>query len=507
MKIQRVEWTCDKCEKPFTTFEEALRHEEQCKGHTSSSSSPKSSLHNLGEKEMKECGNHDLSKSSIVSIVSPLGTKTKNKKRKQDQAIVKYFTNKSATQPSNVIDITCSPLKIQKCSKIELEKDNKKKKAPITPACIFQPKHKKESIKATETSANANPKTKKGSSSFAPIFQRKKNVHKLKPQKEQETPKTSEEVGEHLAVEFFAKRKKEEARRKELKKKKMQDNQSTQNYASIFQLNSKKDKISKNHRHDGNGTKWKKDDKDNLPIFPRFSHVIQNGDSMKEQNIQAVPVKDSDEYTWDLHKIYASLIHCPRYPHKKPSIDQISPMSLYPKNFHESNENVSKNHLHELFSKSFSVPSDYIPSRSLLSQKYPFQDSFLNQNATAQHLLAFLQPYISLTSSHVKTTQTSSSHWLSDDDFTDSETEEEESKIYILTGPTSSGKTSLVYACAEYLECFHVLEINSSMKRGGSSLKSAIEETTLSHSSVRLTKDKNRRENAKKVTLILIDEG
>ena len=107
-----------------------------------------------------------------------------------------------------------------------------------------------------------------------------------------------------------------------------------------------------------------------------------------------------------------------------------------------------------------------------------------------------------------------------DDFFSDSEDEYGLSKIYILCGPTSSGKSSLVYAVAKKCQCY-VLEINSTDDRSGTSLKKTIEESTQSHSSLGLLKRKNHvlfegerlddtddeQEQKPSLAIILIDEG
>eukprot|EP00579_Thalassiosira_antarctica_P012025 CAMPEP_0201922538 /NCGR_PEP_ID=MMETSP0903-20130614/10548_1 /ASSEMBLY_ACC=CAM_ASM_000552 /TAXON_ID=420261 /ORGANISM="Thalassiosira antarctica, Strain CCMP982" /LENGTH=1589 /DNA_ID=CAMNT_0048459697 /DNA_START=141 /DNA_END=4910 /DNA_ORIENTATION=+ len=61
--------------------------------------------------------------------------------------------------------------------------------------------------------------------------------------------------------------------------------------------------------------------------------------------------------------------------------------------------------------------------------------------------------------------------------------------IFLVTGPTGSGKTRLVHAVAEQLECV-VIELNSSEQRSGAALKRAIQETTQSHSSLAISKKK-----------------
>jgi len=85
--------------------------------------------------------------------------------------------------------------------------------------------------------------------------------------------------------------------------------------------------------------------------------------------------------------------------------------------------------------------------------------------------------------------------------------------LCLLTGPVGSGKSSLVRAVARDCGC-SVLEINTTQKRGASALKKAVEEATLSHSSIQLLSNtQNSQEDSDdedqehaKVTVILIDE-
>ena len=78
----------------------------------------------------------------------------------------------------------------------------------------------------------------------------------------------------------------------------------------------------------------------------------------------------------------------------------------------------------------------------------------------------------------------------SDDSFLDDGGLE---NLFLITGSTGSGKTSLVHAVAEQSDCV-VIEINSSEQRSGAALKRAIQETTQSHSSLAMSKKKTQSE-------------
>ncbi|KAL7552235.1 hypothetical protein ACHAWF_015467 [Thalassiosira exigua] len=84
----------------------------------------------------------------------------------------------------------------------------------------------------------------------------------------------------------------------------------------------------------------------------------------------------------------------------------------------------------------------------------------------------------------------SSSHgYDSDDSFLDGGENGGLESLFLITGPSGTGKTQLVHAAAEQMDCA-VIEINSSEARGGAALKRAIQETTRSHSSLAVTRKK-----------------
>ena len=119
----------------------------------------------------------------------------------------------------------------------------------------------------------------------------------------------------------------------------------------------------------------------------------------------------------------------------------------------------------------------------------------------------------------------------SDDSFLDDGGLE---NVFLVSGPTGSGKTRLVHAVAEQCECV-VIEINTAEQRSGQALKRAVQETTQSHSSLAMSKrkqgatgffdndtgdlvdsesdscssdsDDEGKEDGHSLTIILIDEG
>jgi hypothetical protein len=78
----------------------------------------------------------------------------------------------------------------------------------------------------------------------------------------------------------------------------------------------------------------------------------------------------------------------------------------------------------------------------------------------------------------------------SDDSFLDDD-EGGLENIFLITGPTGSGKSRIVHAIAEQSDCV-VIEINSSEQRSGAALKRAIQETTQSHSNLAISSKKRQ---------------
>jgi hypothetical protein len=92
--------------------------------------------------------------------------------------------------------------------------------------------------------------------------------------------------------------------------------------------------------------------------------------------------------------------------------------------------------------------------------------------------------------------------YYSDDDFwSDDEDDGGLCNLFLLTGEAGSGKTSLVHAAAKNCQC-PLIEINTTLERGGKALKRAIEESTQSESSLALLKHSNSLD-----TFGILDEG
>jgi len=119
-----------------------------------------------------------------------------------------------------------------------------------------------------------------------------------------------------------------------------------------------------------------------------------------------------------------------------------------------------------------------------------------------------------------KKTKKKTKHYESEeDDFFSDEEDDGLRNVYLLTGVTGTGKTNLVQAAAKHCHC-SLIEINTTMERGGKALKAAIEESTQSHSNFALLKrgndpdaagvlkeDDEDESSAPSVAVILIDEG
>ena len=97
-----------------------------------------------------------------------------------------------------------------------------------------------------------------------------------------------------------------------------------------------------------------------------------------------------------------------------------------------------------------------------------------------------------------------------DDDFLSDDEDGDLRNVYLLTGVTGSGKTSLVRATAKHCNCI-LIEINTTMERGGRALKKEIEECTQSLSNLASRKksdlETDDESSDPSLALILIDEG
>ena len=109
--------------------------------------------------------------------------------------------------------------------------------------------------------------------------------------------------------------------------------------------------------------------------------------------------------------------------------------------------------------------------------------------------------------------------YVSDDgDFLSDDEDSGLRSVYLLTGKTGSGKTSMVHAAAHHCHCA-LIEINTTAERGGKALKKEIEECTQSLSNLALLKrettslggilkeDENEESSGSSLAVILIDEG
>jgi hypothetical protein len=111
--------------------------------------------------------------------------------------------------------------------------------------------------------------------------------------------------------------------------------------------------------------------------------------------------------------------------------------------------------------------------------------------------------------------------YFSEDDIWSDQEDGGLCNLFVLTGEVGSGKTSLVHAAAKNCQC-PLIEINSTLERGGKALKRAIEESTQSESSLALLKHSNSLDGFgildegdndeegiqnSSLAIILIDEG
>ena len=527
LKRQRIEWECDICKvAKFPTYEEALEHEQSCTGsdltvHKITSLSPSI------DKKGRECSdtislgnNKNVRNSSPTATVSPTFETYSEGKKDRCEPDLSEINDEPVFNPPEIVDISESPLteKLLPSNKIQkilapnrsVKLDNtkailqpmrrscRKKKSTKSiefksirpPAPIFERAKKKDTqIRRTTTKSLSQLKKKKSDAPLASIFMKK---HKT------QSPTSKEVLAQHRAAEYMAKRKAdaEKERAKNMKKKR-------QAIATIFQPASKKDKNNENDIKSKKENNIFQCDTYPPPLFPNLAHIIQTDpfNALKEHRRKYHFLNDAT-----LRKSNRALLQYSRYPHEKPNnIQKYNELSIILPREKDLKTNTY-DPIYHLFDQTFSIRSNYNKSAMLYTQKYPCAIS-LEDNPTAQHLTDFLRPYASKELSSTSSSQgTIISDWNSNCSLIDSDTEASgDSNIFILTGPTSCGKTSMVYSCVENMDCFHILEINSSMRRGGSALRSAIEEATLSHRLMR--KGKGLDGEKMKKALILIDEG
>jgi hypothetical protein len=251
-------------------------------------------------------------------------------------------------------------------------------------------------------------------------------------------------------------------------------------------------------------------------IFPCPSHVITNGNSTDDYN-----KFDDNSSSYVCRRIR----DIPRYQHLKPNLlpststDELDCSSQRSPGLFTGNNDANEmtNTMYNMLSSVFD-PSNTNNMTSTSKQQSDedrnqlwvdrysttvIPDDVLgtNNKDVSKKLLSFIEEWklrrhksvqrMGLKSKNKnghKKKKKKKSGYDSDDSFLDDGDAGLET-IFVLTGPTGSGKTRLVHAISEQCDC-NVIEINTSEQRSGTALKRAIQETTQSHSSLAKTKKK-----------------
>lgn len=384
-----------------------------------------------------------------------------------------------------------------------------------------------------------------------------KDSTKSKNKKKQKTLLSKKELAEHQAAEMFAKRKQvaveersRQKKREELRRQSLRPTKDgggdellattmTHGDTGIFSIvttTTGSEMIGSNislNSLSGIGTAAISIPKQYLTtvMFPCPSHVVSNNDNIDDYN--KFESKEFGRQT-TIHSSSSSLRQIretPRYQHLKPNLLPSAssteelvcrsqpPPGLFTGNDAAANDlNTIFNMLSSVFDHSKNNMSSTSSEQSDENRNQLWVDRYsttvipddvlgINNKDASNKLLSFVNEWKLRRHKSVQrmSNSKSSKHkggskkkkkksgYDSDDSFLDDGDVGLET-IFLLSGPTGSGKTRLVHAISDQLDCV-VIEINSSEQRSGTSLKRAIQETTQSHSSLAKSKKKPQQGN------------
>lgn len=320
-------------------------------------------------------------------------------------------------------------------------------------------------------------------------------------------------VAEHHAANFFARRKKAVAEERERQKRRdeqkrarmtekscniwdgsavsnarVSDSSFTQIMPSVSQFGASSIKFS-----DAKERTMK------YPLFVKFpspSHVISSRGSRSE-NVNSYMNIDALRQT-------------PRFPHLAPSLlenDEISSMNPIFRPKTDDTSVLEHDLYNDILLDSFEPPSEQSKKTDLNNKlwidKYSMKripDDLLGDGnkKSAQLFIDFIEDWkirrhkamVTMAEQarskqrRKKRKKIGSCGYDSDDSFLDDGGLE---KVFLIRGPTASGKTNLVHAVAKQCDCT-VIEIHSGEARGGQDLKRVLQESSQCHSSVALMK-------------------
>lgn len=487
-QVQR--WRCDVCQAiSFPTFEEACRHEEECR--TKNPTKPVNAFFQA----------RSSAKSRFAS--GSVSSKTQGN-------VPKKRTGGAGQQASSTIR--------KHLKKTNVKKDLKPKKVAPSQDDIIELSDN-DDVKAIKCRSSSIKKSNSSSAPLAPIFHG--IYHKAL-------------MAEHAAAEFRAKRLMKEQQLREQRKRKEEQKALVGPPPAKRSVNAvlSSPRSARERR------------KIEAPRFPVPSHVIPRNDFLMEpkstdhsltpeqllkaRTALSQPIHPCNSSMIDILDDYGPLL----LPADDPTrclegIDvatQLLSSILVPPPAVASG--------HELWIDKYGiqiVPDDLCSDmmKSLSEELVAFVQVWMGQRFQANHRMAERQRKFSNTQKIRKKKKPTKRKRIGDDaveDFLWDDSDDEENRrknVCLLTGPIGSGKTSLVHAVARACNC-KVLEINTTDKRGATALRKAIEEATQSHSSLDMLKqrkaamfgmndlvDSDGEEDEDKlsaVTVILIDE-
>lgn len=564
-EITREKWVCDFCKNAtFDDFQDACDHEALCqaqKATTRHEAAHNQKLYATEKKKENVYPPHIANESIDTTESTPMKPKqlkflATEKRKKCCQFESCQVCEDKETKSKTAIDLTTK----KACNKSKKSSPEVQivgtKKAKMATASIFlkpaksapfQAKTNKSTISNVPTNGKKSSSTTTKQQNIAAIFQNPSQKSAL--------------MAEHRAAEFAAKRrlqqeaeKERERKRQETRKALYEEKQKKLANAAqpLFQVTSAKDtpkKIASGSKQSpidltidtpqnqkiGIVKKIRaKDLRAYPPRFPAPSHVIQ---SERSEN-------DGRRYSYCSKDQYEQFIRTSQYPSGKDSVsselNDILPCQLPL----EEVPNFPPDVLHQSFSRVLNADSsDYYikddTTNLLWSDKYTMKtlphDIYGEENKQiAQNLIDFIQEwkghrqrmYQARAEAREKAKRKGKKRpkkfeYFSEDDIWSDQEDGGLCNLFLLTGEVGSGKTSLVHAAAKNCQC-PLIEINSTLERGGKALKRAIEESTQSESSLALLKHSNSLDafgildegdndeegiQNSSLAIILIDEG
>lgn len=475
-------WSCDVCQEQFADYDEACRHEEQCR--------EKLKKKKKSSKAVKSSS--DASKKPVHPFFAKDGaSKQTSKKRAAKQRASDVDAAISDTEQ----ETTNKTTRKRKASKKQTEPTKKSRATKAT------------SAKAATTTLNQPSKRKKAKQApIADIFNSNKGASQL--------------MAEHRAAEFVAKRRADAERERQRQKRRQEQ---------------KQQKLKESNKALENAVRNKPCIIPPEVRFPVPSHVTAS------EAVQDVLLSDASTLWIDQDllseaqgRLGKTLRHTgsDKSAAAEPEEDctaLLPTTSVKPVSSHDP--------LQQALSDLLVPPENVSKSTAAWCDKYSIQNvpadvCGAHNQETARELLRFVDEWkVERGRAHERRAEKQRAllkrkkkrRYREDDLWEDSDEEDGLRSVCLLTGPTGSGKTSLVHAVARQSECV-VLEINTTERRGGAALKNAIEEATQSDSSLDMLKknqttanedplvdsEDEEEESATKgssLIVVLIDEG